>query len=114
MGVDFSALQSMLISFVFDGGKAEFCDFKRLDLRACSFCGTSLKDSDFGRANLQKADIINCNLCGTIFTETDLREADLRGSVNCFIDPSKNKMRGAKFSLSEAAGLLAAFGVELE
>ncbi len=114
MGVDFSRAHSFLLSWIFEGGKAEFCDFKRLDLRSCRFKNTSLKDSDFSAANLQNTKITGCNLLGAVFANTDLRGTDLTGSVNCFIDPSKNKMQGAKISLCEAAGLLSPFGVELE
>lgn len=114
MGVDFSRLNSFLLSWTFEDCKAEFCDFKRLDLRSCVFVSSSLKDSDFSAAVMHKTVVSGCNLLGAVFVNTDLREADFTESVNCIIDPSKNKVYGAMFSLQEAASLLAPFGVKLQ
>ena len=65
-------------------------------------------------AILKKVLIKNCDLSKANFLNTNLEKADLRGSLNYIIDPERNKVFGAKFSLSEISGLLDKYGIQID
>lgn len=63
-------------------------------------------DVDFREADLSGADFGGTDLSGSLFGSTDLSEADLSRARNYQINPAKNNLRQAKFSLPEAMSLL--------
>jgi fluoroquinolone resistance protein len=66
-------------------------DFREADLSGANFAGTDLAKSMFGRTNLSKA--------------------DLSRARNYALDPGKNNLKQAKFSLPEAMALL--YGLDI-
>ena len=114
VGVDFRkcrAFPSVDVSFVdciLDG--CNFSDlalprqkFVSCDVRRCVFLRTDLADADFSHSDLDES----------IFAECNLRRADFSRARNYAIDPARNKVVGATFSLPEAASLLRGFGIIL-
>ena len=71
-------------------------------------------DVDFRESNLSKADFTGTDLSDSLFLGTDLTEANFRSSRNYHIDPGKNNITGAKFSLPEAMSLLYSMDIDLE
>ncbi|UPQ74796.1 pentapeptide repeat-containing protein [Chryseobacterium nepalense] len=69
---------------------------------------------DFSDADLSLAIFNNCDLSGAVFDNTNLEKADFRTSVNYSIDPSQNKLKKARFSLSQVHGLLLQFNIEID
>ena len=63
---------------------------------------------------LEGADFSRCRLGETSFLQNDLRQADFRQAVGYSFSLEGNRVRGARFSLPEAVGLLSALGLELE
>jgi len=51
---------------------------------------------------------------GAVFESTHLERADFRTATNYQIDPERNKMEGAKFSVNNLAGLLVKYELDLE
>jgi uncharacterized protein YjbI with pentapeptide repeats len=105
MGVDFSAVSpNPEVSF-------EACN-----LRYASFVGLGLRKTPFLRCTAQEANLLDADLTEADFTGSDLTGAnirgctlaktDLRGATGAFVDPARNRARGALVSL-EAAVLLA-------
>ena len=81
--------------------------------------GIHIKNCVAKEADLREADLTGANFDGTafaacLFGNTNLMEADFRGARNYPINPSENKMKGAKFSLPEAMSLLYGLDIELE
>jgi uncharacterized protein YjbI with pentapeptide repeats len=73
--------------------------------------GIQIKDCvaanvDFREADLSQADFSGTDLSDSLFGNTNLEEADLSGARDYHIDPGKNTLRGARFSLPEALALL--------
>jgi uncharacterized protein YjbI with pentapeptide repeats len=60
---------------------------------------------------LKGADFSGVDLAGTLFQNCDLCGADFSSAVQYEIDPRANKLRKAKFSFPEAAGLLHTFDI---
>ena len=82
----------------------------------CTFIGLSLKDIqikdciaknvDFREADLSLAEFSGTDLSESMFNNTNLTEADLSQARNYQIDPARNILKGARFSLPEAMSLL--------
>ncbi|MDP2103500.1 MAG: hypothetical protein Q8K26_01100 [Candidatus Gracilibacteria bacterium] len=49
-----------------------------------------------------------------LFQNSNLTKVNFSGATNYYIDPTQNKLKGAKFSQPEVLSLLAGFGIEIE
>ncbi len=77
-----------------------------MNLKKQSFSKCDLEDVDFVEADLTGTKLLECKLDGALFEMTNLSDADFTGSSGFHIDPEKNKVNGAKFSLASLPGLL--------
>ena len=88
--------------------------FYRTKIKKTNFKNSVIKDADFTECDLTGSDFQNCDLAGAVFDNTTLEKADLRTSVNYSIDPENNRIRKAKFSISEISGLLDKYDIEID
>lgn len=98
--------------------------FKKSILNHSTFIGLNLKDTqvvdctahdvDFREADLSQVDLSGSDLQGSLFMDTNLSAADLRSARNYQIDPTRNKISGARFSLPEAMSLIYNLDIELD
>lgn len=98
----------------FDECNLNYCNFVGLKLKKTKFFKCSLKETDFSQSDLAESSFLESDLCETRFNETNLIKSDFRGAVNYTINPIGNKIRGARFSLPEAQGLLVGLGIIIE
>jgi fluoroquinolone resistance protein len=63
------------------------------------FKNSRLPEMDFAESDLSHSVFANYDLDGSIFDNTNLEKADLRSAFNYNIDPDKDRIRKAKFSL---------------
>jgi uncharacterized protein YjbI with pentapeptide repeats len=56
----------------------------------------------------------NCNLTGAAFDNTTLEKADFRTAHNYSVDPERNRVKKARFSIQGLAGLLNRYDIEIE
>ncbi len=80
----------------------------RLQIRDCVAV-----DVDFRESDLSQADFSGTDLSESLFLGTDLTSADLSRARNYRIDPSRNVLDQAKFSLPEAMSLLYSMDIVL-
>jgi uncharacterized protein YjbI with pentapeptide repeats len=73
----------------------------------------SLKQVDFAETDLSAAVFKNCDLTDAVFMQTILEKADFRTAKNYAFDPEQNKIKKAKFSLPDVAGLLNKYNIEI-
>jgi fluoroquinolone resistance protein len=114
IGVDWceaSSLTGLTTSMSFQRCVLSYGFFVKLDLTGAQIVECQAHEVDFTGATLQRVSFVKCDLEGAKFLETDLREADFTGAYGYIIDPTRNKVKKARFSLPEAIGLLKAFGV---
>ena len=90
------------------------CNFSNLKLQGMSFAGSTIVDCDFFGADLMKGDFSNCELKGSLFENCDLRQADFRGATTYAIDPLKNKVKKARFSMPEVLSFLAPYELVID
>ena len=95
----------------FKNSNLSYSNFSGLNLKKNKFLSCVLAEADFAGADLSECDLSDCDLMNARFQDTNLVKANFKGAFNYSIDPIQNKVRGAKFSLPEAMGLLKGLGV---
>jgi len=83
-------------------------------LKHVKFMDCQLDGADFAAADLSESLITNCNLTHAKFEGTQLQKTDLRRSYNYEIDPEKNALQGALFSLEGISGLLSKYQIYID
>ena len=114
MGLPFDNCNEFLFSVDFEDCILNLSSFYKVNLKKTKFRNCKLHEADFSRADLNGAVFDNCDLMGTMFDNTVLESADLRSAYNYSIDPEKNRIKKAKFSLRGIAGLLDKYAIEIE
>lgn len=101
-------------SFRFERCLLDHASFHGLPVARTVFQGCRLHEVDFSAADLTGASFAGCDLTGAVFDRTVLEKADLRTAVGYSIDPERNRLKKAKVSLSEVAGLLGKYGLTID
>ena len=113
MGIDFGVCNDFLFSASFENCQLDYSSFYKKKLKKASFSSCSLKEVDFTETDLSGTVFKNCDLTGAVFVQTILEKADFRTARNYALDPELNKIKKAKFSLPEVAGLLAKYNIDI-
>ncbi|SMP06167.1 pentapeptide repeat-containing protein [Chryseobacterium profundimaris] len=113
-GLHFDDCNEFGMSFSFDGCALNNSVFYKATIRKTIFKNSKLIEVDFTESDLSSSVFNNCDLSGAVFDNTNLEKADFRTSVHYAIDPLKNRLKKAKFSLSEIPGLLHQFDIEID
>ena len=107
-----------LIGLVFDESSRFHAgaSFENCTLNYTSFYGKSMKEMLFRSSTIHEADFSDCDLTGSLFENCDLKDTKFENTVlekcdfskayNYIIDPQKNRIKKARFSLSGLPGLL--------
>jgi uncharacterized protein YjbI with pentapeptide repeats len=114
LGVHFEQCNEFLLSVSFDTCLLNLASFFRLKLKKTRFKNSSLHEADFTDTDLTGSVFDNCDLARAIFEKTTLEKADLRTAYNYSIDPERNRIKKAKFSLAGVVGLLDKYDVHVE
>ena len=88
--------------------------FLGVDIKASKFIGCELIGVDFRDANLSSVDFSSSDLNKSLFASTDLMRSDLSTARNYQIDPTKNNIKNAKFTMPEVMSLLYSMEIEIE
>ena len=83
-------------------------------MNGTQFIRCTMKGVDFENAHVEHAVFERCDLDRAVFVNTHLQKADLSTAFNIAIDPERNKLKGAKFSVEGALALLTKYGVRIE
>ncbi len=114
LGLSFDQCNAFLFSVRPERCNLASCSFRGLRMENAVFRSCSLQGVDLSEAVLTGAVFDDCDLLDTVFDRTDLTKADLRTARHYIIDPELNRVKGARFSTSGVAGLLAKHGVIIE
>lgn len=106
LGVNFTKCSRFMFSFSFENCIIDYSTFFGTKLKKTQFIKCSLKEVDFSEADLSSASFNQSDLSGTKFSNTILEKADFRYAVNFDIDPEYNKLKKARFSVTQLEGLL--------
>jgi fluoroquinolone resistance protein len=114
LGLRFDDCSDFGMSFSFEGCQLNHSSFYKTKIKKTIFKDCDLQEIDFTGADLTSAALNNCNLLNANFDGTLLEKADFRTAYNYSIDPEKNKLKKAKFSMAGIAGLLDKYDIEIE
>lgn len=114
IGADFSHTKDFLFSVDFSNCILDYAAFMKKKNRKAKFVNCSLKGADFSEADLTSSIFEKCDLGTTVFMRSILNSVNFASSCNFNIDPEKNILRKAKFSLDGLPGLLANYGIIVE
>jgi uncharacterized protein YjbI with pentapeptide repeats len=73
-----------------------------------------LNEVDFTESDLTASIFDNCDLNLATFDNSILEKADLRTSYNYSIDPERNRIKKARFSVAGISGLLDKYDIQIE
>lgn len=113
LGLHFDDCNPFLLSFNFEGCTLNFSSFFQLKLKNIRFIDCKLEDVDFVETDLTNAVFKDCDLYKAVFDNTKLEGADFRTAVRFAIDPEANKIKKAKFSTHNIAGLLLKYNITI-
>ena len=114
LGVRFDQCHEFALSFSFDNCILNHSSFFKLKQKKIRFKNSQLHEVDFTQCDASHAVFDNCDLLRAHFENTILEKADFRTAYNYSIDPEINRIKKAKFSLSEVAGLLNKYDIEID
>ena len=112
-GMDFSAVNRFLFSASFIRCALDFAVFSKNNLNGFLFSGCSIREASFIEASMKTVTFEECDLKGTLFERCNLEKADFTTAVGYFLDLELNRVKGARFSLPEAANLLMKYDIKL-
>ena len=114
LGLHFDDCNKFSFSAFFEGCNLNLSSFYKMNMKNSQFKSCSLHEVDFIEANLTSSIFDVCDLMGASFDRTVLEKADFRTSRNFIIDPEKNKLKKAKFSVATLPGLLEKYNLVIE
>ena len=114
LGVHFSDVNAFGLAMHFEHCVLNLCSFYKLKLKSTKFIGCSLRETDFTETDLTDAVFADCDLTKAVFDQTILSGADLRSAHHFSINPTTNKLKGAKFSSTGLSGLVNQLGIIIE
>jgi uncharacterized protein YjbI with pentapeptide repeats len=89
----------------------DLSSFTSVKLPKVKFKDSELKEVDFSEADLSGCVFDHCNLDRAIFDRTNLTRANFSNAINYSLDPGKNMVKKAVFSLNGLPGLLGKYDI---
>lgn len=113
LGVNWSAVGGFL-SASYTGCILNNNNFSDMNLTRFRFTGCSFHEASFHNTKLAHAVFDDCDLSQCRFSQSDLSHADFTTARNYFMNATTNKLHKARYSLPEAASLLANLEIVLK
>lgn len=114
LGLQFTACRDLLFGVHFDQCQLRYASFAGRQMPGTPFRGCGLDEADFADADLSGAVFQDCSLAGAVFQNTQLGGADFRTATGFTIDPERNQLRQARFSLPGLLGIVAKYELLVE
>lgn len=113
LGLLFTDCHPFGLSFSFRHCILNYSSFYNLKIRKTTFDHSQFEEVDFTESDLTASKFIECNLNRSTFDHTILEKVDFRTSHYYSIDPERNRIRKAKFSIPDIVGLLDKYDIEI-
>ena len=114
LGLQFEKCNKSGLTVLFENCNLSHSSFFQTKFRKTIFRNLQLHEVDFTECDLGSSVFENCDLDRALFENSNLEKTDFRTARNYSFDPERNRMRKAKFSLSEIAGLLNKYDIEID
>ena len=113
MGLHFDTCYEFGLDFLLDNSILDHSSFYKTNLKKMFIKNCHMHEVDLAECDLTLAVLDNCDLQGATFDNTNLEKANLKTAYNYSIDPDKNKIKKAKFSVHGIAGLLDKYDIDI-
>jgi len=114
LGIHFEDCHAVGASYEFDHCQLDYASFYQQHLKRKTIHGCQFKEADFTECDASHTFFDGCDFLLARFDRTNLEGSDFRTSFNYSINPSSNRIKKAKFSLSGVVGLLDEFEIVIE
>lgn len=114
LGLHFDKCNSFLFRITAENCTLNLASFYGMNLTKHIFSGCTLNEVDFTSCNLTSSVFSDADLGGAVFQDSVLEKADLTSAFNYIIDPERNKIKKAKFSINGLPGLLLKYDICVE
>lgn len=114
LGLRFDTCNTFGFSIQARNCQMDHTSFFEMNLRKTLFNNARFIGSDFSGSDLSHSVFDSCELTDAIFDNTNLSGADFTSAFGFVIDPAKNQLKKAKFSIQGLPGLLANSGILIE
>jgi uncharacterized protein YjbI with pentapeptide repeats len=114
VGLRFEECLPFLVPPEFHNCTLKVSSFLEMKLPKIRFINCDLQEVDFSNADLSGAQFIRSDLNGAVFDNTILERSDLSSAFHYTIDPDKNRIRKAVFSVDGLPGLLSKYGIVIK
>ena len=109
--VNFAMTDQVIFEFHFIDCLLDYAKFYALKLKKMQFINCSMIAIDFMSSDITEVLFDNCNLRRAVFIDTIANKADFSTSYDYVIDPEKNKIKKAIFSVDGLKGLLEKYDI---
>lgn len=113
-GINFFTAKRSLLNLEFENTLIRHSSFAELKMRSAKFIGCTLQNVDFADCDLTEADFSHSTFEDCVFQNTNLTRANFVTASGYQIDPTRNTVKKARFSIPDVVALLAGFGIEIE
>lgn len=114
LGLRFDSANQFGLSLHFENCTLNHSSFYQCKLPKIKFVDSQLQEVDFTESDLSDSLFDGCDLMHAIFDQTNLEKADFRTAIHFQIDPEKNKIKKAKFSVNGLVGLLSKYQIQID
>ena len=114
IGLKFDECNEFGLDFSFENCIMDYSSFYQMEIKKTVFKNSQLHEVDFTECNLKGSMFNNCDLSMARFIDSVIENVDFRTSFNYSIDLDLNKIRKAKFSLVNLAGLLDKYDIDIK
>jgi fluoroquinolone resistance protein len=114
LGMRFDSCNQFGFAIHIDHCSLNHSSFYKTKLKKTIFINASFHEADFTECNLSSSVFNNCDFAGATFDNTILEKADFRSSIHYSIDPQRNRIKKARFSLTGVIGLLDKYDIVIE
>lgn len=113
MGFDWTKTKSIR-SLSFERCDISYSNFSFIKIPKLKLIESVAKEVNFNATDLTGSIFTKTDFLQSVFSDTNLTNTDFRKAFNYYIDFKFNTIKGAKFSLPEAASLLKSLDIVLE
>lgn len=114
LGLQIENCNEFGLSFQFDSCNLNHSSFFQKKLKNTVFKNSQLQEVDFTECDLSASIFDTCDLMSAKFENTNLEKTDFRKAFNYSINPDKNRIKKAKFSVMGISGLLDNYDIVIE
>jgi fluoroquinolone resistance protein len=114
LGLQLEKCNQFGLAFSFDHCQLNHSSFFQLKIKKTIFNNCQLQEIDFSEADLRNSVFTDCDLSQAIFQNSNLEKVDFRSAYHYSLDPEKNRLKGATFSLAGISGLLDQYQINIE